>query len=425
MIRLLNTTFGHDGHTIAYHYEAQGKAARYFKKDEPFFVTYDRRVDQIPESIAVVPFLANIMPMAWFLGCEVEVQEVDETFYNALGELKTEFSKHFAGIQPGANLQASKRITNTIDGQEKALLFSGGLDSFESLTRNLQDKPYLVSVWGADVAFDETRRWADFQRFNHEEPIVDDSRLCYVKSNLRTFYTYETDLLVDVNWWGKIQHGMALIGLIAPLSHMLGIQTVLIASSNTGEVNFGWGSTSETDEMVRWANMNTIHDGFHLRRTEKIKNMVAFAQQTGEKAKLRVCYSEWREGYNCSVCTKCQRSMFGLILAGADPNDYGFEVPKDFYKLLFRNFNENTLMTTGVLYEWRCLQDLAKESQTPFVLQDAASEQNHITRFANLPLEHIVNKNAESQLKAKRAKYKLINRFPKLFQAYLKIRKKL
>lgn len=424
MFKLNKITFSDQGRTIAYDYEVAATVAQYFKKKEPYFVTYDRDISAVPKSIAVIPLLANVMPIAWFVGFDVFVDELDATFYESLGNLRAEFAKHFPEIKTEGKLQAGQLIQNNFTGNEKALLFSGGLDSFESLTRNLDSDPFLVSVLGADIEIADTKRWNDFKRFNTEEKIVNDARLCYVTSNLRTFYTYQVDLLVNVGWWGKIQHGMALIGLIAPLSYRNGIRTILIASSNTGEVSFGWGSTSETDEMVKWSNTNVIHDGFEFRRTEKIENIVAFAKRTGHHVKLRVCYSELRTGYNCSICTKCQRTMLGIILCGENPNDYGFNVPDHFYELILGNFNENAVMTTGVLYEWRCLQDKARAAENLFVIKNKTAEQDKIDTFAELALGEMVNKNAGRQLASKKMKYVIMSRFPKMFNLYLKIRRK-
>ncbi|SCY38763.1 hypothetical protein [Flavobacterium caeni] len=424
MITLKETRFSNQGQTIVYDYNIDASFQKYFKKAAPFFVTYDRDVSAVPVAIAVIPFLANIMPIAWFVGFDVYVDELDATFYDSLQNLKAEFSKHFPAIKP-ANVHAKRLVTHEITQDERAILFSGGLDSFESVTRNLDFNPYLVSVLGADIDISDTKRWADFQRFNREEKIINDDRLCYVTSNLQKFYSYEVDLLVDVGWWGKIQHGMALISLIAPLSYLNGIRTILIASSNTGEVSFGWGSTSETDEQMKWANTQVIHDGFEFRRTQKIENIVDFAKRTGHYVKLRVCYAEFREGYNCSVCPKCQRTMLGFILCGENPNDYGFKVPANFYDLILKNFKGNVIMTTGVAYEWRCLQEKARASDHPFVINDQLSDQNNIGTFAALPIADLINKNIDKQVATKKVKYVIISKFPKLFQAYLKIRRKL
>lgn len=422
MLKLNGLRFENGGKRIVYDYSYDATVSQYFNKKQPYFVEYTTDVSQIPSSIAIIPFLANFTPISWFAGFDIEVAEADATFLNSLSELKKEFAVHFTQIKPDTKVMATKVVSNRIDGNETALLFSGGLDAFEALTRNIDQNPYLVSIWGADIDLSDTKRWDEFKQYNSEEDIIDKGRLLYVKSNLRTFYTHKVDLLVDISWWGKIQHGMALISMIAPLSHVYGINTVMIASSNTGEVSFGWGSTSETDEKVKWASMKVIHDGFHLRRTEKIENIVAFAKKTGHKTQLRVCYSEWREGKNCSRCTKCQRTMLGFILCGENPNDYGFNIPSNFYELLARNFDGNSLMTTGVAYEWRCLQEKAATVGQPFVMADAETEKNNIATFAALPLDEIVNRNAEGQLRRKRLKFTIISKFPKLFNWYLKIR---
>lgn len=424
-LSLHGLTYSENGTKITYQYTYDELLAKFFNKKEAYYVAYQEDIASVPESIAVIPFLANIMPIAWFVGFDVYVNELDETFYHSLQHLKAEFAIHFPQIKTDTKLHVHRIIKNTFSEDNHALLFSGGLDAFESLTRNIDKNPYLISIHGADIAINDTKRWNDFKRFNLEEEIINDERLCYVESNLRTFYTYEVDLLVGVGWWGKIQHGMALLSLIAPLSYLHQITTTMIASSNTGEVSFGWGSTSETDEKVRWANQKVIHDGFHLRRTEKIENIVAFAKKTGYKVKLRVCYSEWRTGYNCSRCTKCQRTMFGFMLEGENPNDYGFEVPNDFYALLLKNFDEKTMMTVGVKYEWQCLQDKAKTILQPFILNDRASETEKFNTFVQLNLDEIVNKNKDKLQKRREMKFVIINKFPKLFQFYLKLRRKL
>ncbi len=424
MFKISQTTFSSDGKTVNYNYEVDRELSKYFNKKESFYITYDRIISGTPESIIVIPLLANIMPISWFLGFDVYVDELDETFYHSLIELKAEFAKHFSAIKEEGTLHVGELIQNKFTTDHTALLFSGGLDSFESLTRNLETDPFLISVLGADIEIADTKRWDEFKRFNEEESVINKEKLCYVTANLRTFYTYEVDLLVEINWWGKIQHGMALIGLIAPLSYLKGIRNIMIASSNTGEVSFGWGSTSETDEKVKWANTKVIHDGFHLRRTEKIEGIVDFAKRSGNYIKLRVCYHDLRKGYNCSRCPKCQRTMFGFILCGENPNDYGFEVPADFYDLVRKNFGENSVMTTGVAYEWKCLQDKAKSAENSFIINNETSEKKYIDTFAALPLESIINKNAEKKAGIKRAKYILISKFPKLFKYYLSLRRK-
>lgn len=423
MLKLNGLRLENNGRRIVYDYSYDAPISKFFNSREAFFVEYGCDLRAVPESILVVPFLANFAPIAWFAGFDISIAQADATFLESLVALKTEFLAHFKQIKSESKVICDQSVTNTIDGNQTALLFSGGLDAFEALTRNIDANPFLVSVWGADVSLDDEARWNEFKRFNAQEEILRQDRLHYVKSNLRTFYTHKVDLLADLSWWGKVQHGMALISLIAPLSYLFGIKTVLIASSNTGEVSFGWGSTSETDEKVKWATMHVIHDGFQFRRTEKIENIVAFAKSTHHKAQLRVCYHELRVGRNCSRCPKCQRTQLGFILCGENPDDYGFTMPDDFYALLQANFENHPVMTTGVAYEWRCLQEKARHADRLFFKKDPEAEKNNIATFAALRLDEIVKRDIETQSRAKRYKFIIISRFPRLFEWYLKFRR--
>ena len=415
-------TFVNNGCSIQYQYTFSTDIKKYFNSRAPYYVTYNLDVSTTPKSIAIIPLLANLMPIAWFAGFDVEVDVVDQVFFNSLISLKKEFNKYYPNKKFKGELIAKKLVDNTILGKETALLFSGGLDSFESYTRNYEKNPYLISIHGADVEIKDTKRWSDFKRYNTEEEIVANDKLFYIETNVRDFYTYKVELLVGIGWWGKIQHGMALLGVIAPLGYQLGITKILIGSSNTVEVDFGWGSCPNIDEKMKWANSIVIHDGYHLRRPDKIDHIVAYVQKNNVHIKLRVCYSELRDGYNCSFCTKCQRTILGLLLSGANPNDYGFKVPKNIYSLILDNFKTGTTMSTGVKYEWKCLQDKANSSPTFFVLDNKDFEQEQLHTFINLNLEKLISVDLEKTKPIYKLKFILRNKFKEIYKTYKKIR---
>src|SRR5690606_32128155 len=102
------------GNTIRYDYSVSPDIARFFT-DDKYFVTYDCNVEAVPPGIAVIPLLANLMPMAWFVGFDIEVDEVDATFYQSLIELKKEFAVHFKQIVAGSTLKAAKITQHLID----------------------------------------------------------------------------------------------------------------------------------------------------------------------------------------------------------------------------------------------------------------------------------------------------------------------
>ena len=421
-VKLISANFENEGKKITYQYTIDRSISKYFKASNPFYVEYDIDVSETPCSIAIIPFLSNIMPIAWFVGFDVYIDEVDETFAKSIQNLKEEFSKYYKVAPTGGNLKINKLIQHEIKGGETALLFSGGLDSFESFIRNKDKNPYLISIHGADVEIEDSKRWNSFKKFNQEEKILDANRHHYIESNLRDFYTYHIELLVNIGWWGKVQHGMALLGVLAPLCYLKGVESILIGSSNTEEVEFGWGSTPGIDEKMKWANSHVIHDGYHLRRTEKIEKVVEFVEQGNPELKLRVCYSELRDGYNCSHCAKCQRTMFGIIMANDDPVKYGFNVPDYLYELILDNFKSKKTLSKGLEYEWRCLQEKAKEINTFFVLKDKEKEQAYIDNFVNINLKEQIDTAIDQPNKGEITKFILRNKFSGVYALYKKIR---
>lgn len=423
-LRVNNISVGKEGQRIEYSYSFSKNLGSFFNAKNPFYVEYDQEIKNVPESLLVIPFLSNIMPMSWFVGFDVYIKECDQTFYNSLKILKAQFFEFFPENNLGGTLYVENLIDNQIHGSNTSLLFSGGLDSYDSLIRNFDKNPYLISIHGADVEIKDKIRWDKFVKFNNEEDLLNHSRLFYVESNLREFYTYRVNLLTDLGWWGGVQHGMALLGVLAPISYKYGITDIRIAASATHEVSYSWGSSPKIDENMKWANTHVTHDGYDQRRTDKIDNVVDFVNRTGNQMKLRVCYADERVGYNCNKCHKCQRTILSLILSNADPKDYGFEIPENFYKLIFENFHENAVMTVGIKYQWTCIQDKARSINQFFVHKDEENEKNQIKRFAELNLDDTVNKNEIKVKKQGRLRLALRGKFPILYRIYQRIKLK-
>jgi hypothetical protein len=98
-IKITTINYEYSGTKIIYGYTYDKSISKYFNAKDPFFVTYNEDVSSIPKSIAVIPFLANLIPIAWFAGFDIEVDELDEDFYNSLLAIKLEFNKNFAELE--------------------------------------------------------------------------------------------------------------------------------------------------------------------------------------------------------------------------------------------------------------------------------------------------------------------------------------
>lgn len=387
---LKNSSFSNNGTRILYNYEYDTAVSEYFNPNSPFFVQYNEDVSLVPSSINIIPFLSNVMPIAWFAGFDVYVDEIDEDFYFALLNIKNEFIKNYPSIQnKKAEIKYKKLIKNDFPKEKIALLFSGGVDAFASFFRLYQKEPNLITIHGADIDLEDEYQWNNVVQFNENEPILNSLEKVYIKSNFRTFYTYKVDLLLtNIGWWGNIQHGLALTGVIAPLSYIKKYSTIYIASTRSIHMEFNpWGSMPEIDNQIKWSGVNVFHDGFELKRQDKVDIIVTAVNQLDKKTTIRVCYSEFKEGLNCSKCEKCLRTIFAIMLSGDNPNKYGFKVDETIYKLINKTVVRG-FKSKGTQFFWNEILEKSKSAKC-FVFSNADLEKKELDNTLKLSLIHI------------------------------------
>lgn len=67
--------------------------------EHKFWNEYQVDMSDVPLSVAVIPFLANVLPIAWLYGAEIHVTEVDEDFLNSVEDIRE--GKFDRGIRVG------------------------------------------------------------------------------------------------------------------------------------------------------------------------------------------------------------------------------------------------------------------------------------------------------------------------------------
>src|SRR5690606_15763526 len=172
MLTIRNIEFISSGTEIRYDYIVSSSFSKYFNSSNLFYAKYSEDVSSTPLSIAVIPLLSNIIPIAWFAGFDIFVDEVDKDFYNAVSDIKKVFIKNYPGYELGGNLKPKKVIENKIEGEKSAMLFSGGVDAFATYIRLYNHNPDLVTIHGADIAIDDMDQWKDLKEFNDAEPLL-------------------------------------------------------------------------------------------------------------------------------------------------------------------------------------------------------------------------------------------------------------
>ena len=95
MVKLNNISFSNKGKRIIYDYEYTNEIAKYFNHDDKFFVEFEQDVSNIPLSLAVIPFVGNIIHISWFVGFDIEIKEIDKTFFESLKKIKEVFYDYF------------------------------------------------------------------------------------------------------------------------------------------------------------------------------------------------------------------------------------------------------------------------------------------------------------------------------------------
>jgi len=416
MVRLINITFSNSGKRIEYHYVIDAKYQKYFSTNNELYAEYDVDVSSVPLSIAVIPFLSSVMPIAWFLGLDIFVDEVDKNFLESLAEIKIELSKDWSGREFHGELNAGKIVTNSISGSRYMMLYSGGVDALTTYIRQRGQNPDLVTIHGADIPIGDRKQWEDLLQFIDAEQLLAQNKKYRITSNVRDFYTYKVDLLVNMDWWGKVQHGLALLGVTAPLSFVNGYKGVYFASSQAD--GFAWGSHPKIDDKVRWADLFCKNDGFDLNRQKKIDLIVAFKQRTVSPFRVRVCYSELNQDLNCSRCEKCYRTILAIILAGDNPNKYGFFVDGEIYDHVFDEFRDIRTSRIGLVNLWKDIEDKAKSNNGFFVFDDRQKEAAFVQRIASGELTGMLRSKINSHPRADVLRFELIHRFQYSYRAY-------
>jgi hypothetical protein len=412
MLDLESIRLEEEGKKVVYRFSCDKSISRYFSKEKTLWVDYDTDVSAVPESLLIIPFLANVLPVSWFLGFDVRVREIDREYHRAIEKIKQIFEQHYS--LKGGNLHCKNIIANKVDGSRPVVLFSGGVDSHYSFTGHEAENPLLVTIHGADIRVADNRQFRVLQSAIEQSALVRGQERHLVKSNMRDFYTYRLNLLFDdLDWWGRVQHGLAITGLMAPLSWTHRVARIYIASSTTSETDAFWGSTPLVDNEIKWAGTSVVHDGYEADRAEKVGALVRYAQERNAGLPLKVCYSSRTPALNCSRCDKCCRTILLLILAGADPSRFGFRTSERIYDDALANLS-NGYSSQLIQYVWNIVLQQIKEGGRPFIFKDEAAEREKLAAVARA-IGANNNRTFTKLSAARKFRYKMQLKYPAAF----------
>ena len=322
---------------VSIQYSVQGEWKKFFKTDKMFYVEYDFDISGIPKSVAIIPIMGTLLTLSWLYDGEIIVNELDQEFYNSIPEFKHGYKLMYPDFEFKGGLTVGSLVNNKIQGSNSACLFSGGVDAFSTLISNINKKPVLITVWGADISCENIKGWTIVN--NYIEAVSKDLSLkrAVIKSNFREIIDAglidrECYSLTGDTWWHGFQSGTGMLTLMAPYTYCNNIKNLYIGSSYIKEF---WGeykcsSDPVIDNYIRYNGTQVIHDGYELSRQDKIHRICEYSKKHCIDIPLRVCW-ESSSGTNCCNCEKCFRTITAIKTEGEDPRKYGFNYTEQWY----------------------------------------------------------------------------------------------
>lgn len=363
-------------------FDCKGRIRKFFDDNE-FIAEYDTPVEEIPEAILVIPFLATIAPIAWVNQAEVFVETADQTFLCSLDRVRETLQKFYPRLGFGGKIQAERSVSPQVNTRTRRMaLFTGGVDSWATFIRHQDENPILVSV--QDVHFTASNRPSRYHDLMNVSPDYLKKAFGSVKPEnriIRSNFEYAPRLFmldmlltsakeISGNWYQAVMHGLALTGLCAPLTYVEKVDKLYIASSFTADAPARvrvWGSHPDIDNKIEWTGTRVEHDGYELSRQDKLLLIADYIMRKDSKLQICSCIDNLaRErfnvgvGKNCNQCEKCSRTILGLEIAGVDPNEHGFSTDAQTFSRMRQNIEDGTWrFDDDERYMWIDLQEHA------------------------------------------------------------------
>lgn len=359
---------------ITYDLKVNGEWENCFFFNEKFFVEYDQNIENCPDSVAIIPALSVILPVSWVENATVIVDDIDDDFYDCIEDLKENYKFMYPNISFSGKLITKKITKNNINqiNHKVLCLFSGGVDATFTMIHNINYKPTLMTIWGTDIYLDYVDAWNITKKQNIDISKNFNLPFTSLKSNFRSCLneTFLSNKYI-CNWWHAYEHGLALLGLIAPYAYLNNISDIKIASTYSSKdyEKHVCASLPHLDENVKYFGATIYHDGFYKTRNDKIKSIINYHKKNKINFNLRVCWQQIT-GENCCICEKCVRTILALLSYGENPINYGFNLTPDKEKLIISNIKSQKIKVNSFWQESIDLIINNKENLPKTILTD-------------------------------------------------------
>ncbi|SFA76519.1 Polysaccharide pyruvyl transferase [Acetitomaculum ruminis DSM 5522] len=358
---------------VDYVFYCEGSIANAFRKNVDFFVDYDFKIFTIPNSILVIPFLTNVLPVAWLYDATIEIEEIDENYLSSIEEIKKIFAKLYPNLAFKGKIVVNKIVSNRLSKEEdrSMLFYSGGVGSVDALINLLNEKPILATMWGNDLFFHESDGWDEVIRQTSKVAEEYDLECRFFQTSFRYILNYE---ILNAkfakpnltNWWQGFQKELGILSHGAVMAYYYGIKKIYISQNNNvkNREDYAGIKLSKITNSLKFSSASCFCVGENTSRNDKVESICDYVKNTGKKMHLRVCW-EQRDGKNCCICEKCIRTFMNILTEDLNPQDFGFDFSDELYDLILSRLNSNVIKLS--MNNWGYI--IQKISEKPELIQ--------------------------------------------------------
>lgn len=202
-------------------------------------------------------------------------------------------------------------IAPSVPSNRAATFFSGGVDSFYTLLKHRLHRQlpapltHVIFMRGIEKPLGFAKGVEASQARAQAIAAAAGVQCIIGESNIRSYF--EPDWLHHYCGSGLAATALSLAG---------GLDYVCIPSTYSYRDFVPIGSTPLTDERFSTEQLQVVHDGAELPRTEKIARIIEWDRDL-VLAHLRVCALNFGGAYNCGKCWKCVRTAVPLAYLDA------------------------------------------------------------------------------------------------------------
>ena len=302
-------------------------------------------LDKVPESILLVPITLYLLPITYFYNVELVIPSIDKVLYENLQPIYEAYSEIYGPFQKDwrGKVTVKDIVENDPVGEskyDKIVFFSGGVDACHAGINNPGRKSLLVSIPDIEsmAKSDGPLREEKFTLIKEFSKAVNSDWLL-ISNNfnasifntvvIKDFLTSERGLCSEAykfDGWAGIKY-MANMCCVAPVAYMTGAKSLVMGSSfeqieEELRVNYD-GANPDITNSIKFAGISFAEqDGFIVRRSKKVSNIIEWCKAHDVKTRLWACFTDGST--QCGFCTKCVRTQINILCAGENPKDWGF-----------------------------------------------------------------------------------------------------